>query len=132
MWQLYKPDGPTYPLDYYIKVIARIVSNAFTIYDDYLNDVGIGLYQVSSYFNHSCNPNLLYNTATMELECLRTILVGDEFTFFYPATEWKMSQKFECQCGEIDCIGLVQGAADTPVEILKKYKLTSFIQSNLK
>jgi hypothetical protein len=82
--------------------------------------------------NHSCNPNLLYNTATMELECLRTILVGDEFTFFYPATEWKMSQKFECQCGEIDCIGLVQGAADTPVEILKKYKLTSFIQSNLK
>jgi hypothetical protein len=82
--------------------------------------------------NHSCNPNLLYNTATMELECLRPISVGDEFTFFYPATEWKMSQKFDCQCGEIGCIGLVQGAADTSFEILKKYKLTNFIQSMLK
>ena len=82
--------------------------------------------------NHSCNPNLLYNTATMELECLRDISIGDELTFFYPATEWKMSQKFECQCGEIDCIGLVQGAADTPFEILNKYKLTNFIKSMLK
>ena len=68
----------------------------------------------------------------MALECVSSIHQGDELRFFYPATEWKMSQKFECQCGEIDCIGLVQGAADTPVEILKKYKLTSFIQSNLK
>ena len=82
--------------------------------------------------NHSCNPNLLYNTATMELECLRDISIGDELTFFYPATEWKMSQKFECQCGEIDCIGLVKGAADIAIEILNKYKLTNFIKSMLK
>ena len=82
--------------------------------------------------NHSCNPNLLYNTATMELECLRDISIGDEFAFFYPATEWKMSQKFECHCGEVDCIGLVQGAADTPIEILNQYKLTNFIHTMLK
>ena len=82
--------------------------------------------------NHSCNPNLLYNTATMELECLRDISIGDEFAFFYPATEWKMSQKFECHCGVVDCIGLVQGAADTPIEILNQYKLTNFIHTMLK
>ena len=82
--------------------------------------------------NHSCNPNLLYNTATMELECLRDISIGDEFAFFYPATEWKMSQKFECHCGEVNCIGLVQGAADTPIEILNQYKLTNFIHTMLK
>jgi hypothetical protein len=82
--------------------------------------------------NHSCNPNLLYNTTTMELECLRDISIGDEFAFFYPATEWKMSQKFECHCGEVDCIGLVQGAADTPIEILNQYKLTNFIHTMLK
>jgi hypothetical protein len=68
----------------------------------------------------------------MELECLRTISVGDEFTFFYPATEWRMSQQFECQCLEIGCIGLVKGAADTSIETLEKYKLTNFIQSKLK
>ena len=68
----------------------------------------------------------------MELECLRDISIGDELTFFYPATEWKMSQKFECQCGEIDCIGLVKGAADIAIEILNKYKLTNFIKSMLK
>ena len=82
--------------------------------------------------NHSCNPNLLYNTATMELECLLDISIGDEFAFFYPATEWKMSQKFECHCGEVNCIGLVQGAADTPIEILNQYKLTNFIHTMLK
>jgi hypothetical protein len=83
------------------------------------------------FINHSCNPNVLFNTTTMELESVRDIKAGDEFTFYYPATEWKMSQKFECHCGEKNCIGLVQGAADTSIEILNKYKLTDFIQSML-
>ncbi len=83
------------------------------------------------FINHSCNPNLLFNTATMELECVRDVTAGDEFTFFYPATEWNMSQKFDCHCGEKNCIGFIQGAADTPIEILHQYKLTDFIQSML-
>jgi hypothetical protein len=83
------------------------------------------------FINHSCNPNVLFNTTTMELESVRDVIAGDEFTFFYPATEWKMSQKFECHCGEKNCIGLIQGAADTFIKILNQYKLTHFIQSML-
>ena len=83
------------------------------------------------FINHSCNPTVLFNTTTMELECVRDVMAGDEFTFFYPATEWKMSQKFDCHCGEKNCIGLIQGAADTSIEILNQYKLTDFIQSML-
>lgn len=83
------------------------------------------------YINHSCEPNVLFNTSTMQLECLTDIVTGDELTFFYPATEWKMSQTFNCHCGKSVCIGLVMGAADMPSEVLKKYKLTGFIQSML-
>ncbi len=83
------------------------------------------------FINHSCNPNVLFNTTTMELESVRDVIAGDEFTFFYPATEWKMSQKFDCHCGEKKCIGLIKGAADTSIEILNNYQLTDFIQSML-
>jgi hypothetical protein len=84
------------------------------------------------YINHSCEPNILFNTSTMQLECLTDILIGDELTFFYPATEWNMSQKFVCHCGKPSCVGLIQGAAELPTEVLKKYKLTDFISSMAK
>ena len=83
------------------------------------------------YTNHSCTPNVLFNTATMELECIQNIKIGDELCFFYPATEWSMSSPFICNCGSAVCIGQVQGAINTPLDILKKYKLTSFVQSKL-
>lgn len=111
MWQLYKPDEAIQPLDYYIIVIARIVSNAFTIYDDYLNDVGIGLYQVSSYFNHSCDPNAIQtfddNSVEMSIKALRDIQEGEEIfisyiDLFYP-TYWRKKElyktyNFFCNC----------------------------------
>jgi len=81
------------------------------------------------YINHSCEPNVLFNTSTMLLECVNDIEVGDELCFFYPATEWRMAQQFICNCGKPNCVGLIQGAADTPTEVLEKYKLTDFIKS---
>ena len=81
------------------------------------------------YTNHSCEPNVLFNTTTMQLECVSAIQAGDELCFFYPATEWRMAQQFVCNCGKPSCIGLVQGAADTASEVLNKYKLTDFIKS---
>jgi len=81
------------------------------------------------YINHSCEPNVLFNTTTMQLECVSDIKVGDELCFFYPATEWRMAQQFVCNCGRPSCVGLIQGAADTDSAILKKYKLTDFIKS---
>lgn len=83
------------------------------------------------YINHSCNPNVLFNTDTMQLECLQNIKAGDELCFFYPATEWSMAQPFDCLCGSANCIGKIQGAKYASIEVLKNYKLTSFIQSML-
>ena len=65
----------------------------------------------------------------MQLECVSDIEAGDELRFFYPSTEWSMAQQFVCNCGKPNCVGLVQGAADTSSEVLNKYKLTDFIKS---
>ena len=81
------------------------------------------------YVNHCCEPNVLFNTTTMQLECISNIEAGEELRFFYPATEWRIAQQFICNCGKPSCVGLIQGAADTPTEVLNKYKLTDFIKS---
>ncbi len=81
------------------------------------------------YINHSCEPNVLFNTTTMNLECLQPITRGDELCFFYPATEWAMAQPFECLCGTTSCIKQIQGAKYIPHSILSKYKITDFIKS---
>jgi hypothetical protein len=81
------------------------------------------------YTNHSCEPNVLFNTTAMQLECLKNIAIGDEITFFYPATEWLISQTFNCHCGKPACVGLIKGASELSVDVLRKYKLTEFIES---
>ncbi|MBX2932500.1 MAG: hypothetical protein KF781_11205 [Chitinophagaceae bacterium] len=83
------------------------------------------------YTNHSCNPNVLFNTETMQLECLKHISIGDEMCFFYPATEWCMAQPFDCMCNDAQCLHTIQGAKFLSKKILSKYTLTPFIQSML-
>jgi SET domain len=84
------------------------------------------------YINHSCMPNVFFNTTTMELECIRKIKAGEEFTFFYPSTEWEMAQPFVCNCGSKDCLQLINGASHLSVETLSKYKLTDFIRQQVR
>ncbi len=84
------------------------------------------------YINHSCSPNAFFNTASMELVCLQPIQPGDEFTFFYPSTEWEMAQPFVCNCGTAACIQLINGASHLSVETLSKYKLTDFIRQQVR
>ena len=81
------------------------------------------------YINHSCNPNAFFNTSTMELVALRNIEPGEEFTFFYPSTEWFMADPFQCLCGEVNCIGTIRGAMELSVDVLANYRLTDFIAS---
>lgn len=83
------------------------------------------------YINHSCNPNAFFNTTTMELTALKAIAAGDEFTFFYPSTEWFMAEPFHCLCGEANCIGMIKGAKELSIDTLHQYRLTDFIQSKL-
>ncbi len=83
------------------------------------------------YINHSCNPNVFFNTTTMELIALKTIEPGEEFTFFYPSTEWFMAEPFHCLCGEANCIGIIKGAKEINSYTLSQYRLTDFIQSKI-
>jgi SET domain len=80
------------------------------------------------YINHSCNPNVFFNTSTMELTALRSIAPGHEFTFFYPSTEWDMADPFNCLCGSATCLGVIKGAKNMAAAILSNYKLTNYIQ----
>ena len=83
------------------------------------------------YINHSCDPNVFFDTYTMQVVALRPIAQGDEMTFFYPSTEWDMAQPFTCYCGSKKCLGEIKGAAHINVNVLSKYKLTRFIQQQL-
>jgi hypothetical protein len=83
------------------------------------------------YINHSCDPNVFFDTTSMELICLKALQPGDELTFFYPSTEWEMAQPFNCHCGSTNCLKVIGGAAQIPVAILNRYKLTDFIRGKV-
>jgi hypothetical protein len=83
------------------------------------------------YINHSCNPNVFFDTTTMEVIALRDIEPNEEFSFFYPSTEIDMAQPFICYCGSKDCLQNIRGAKYITGEILKKYRLTDFVKQQL-
>lgn len=83
------------------------------------------------FINHSCDPNAFFDTQLMQLIALKDIQPGDEFTFFYPSTEWDMAQPFECLCGSEKCLHNISGASKMPEDVLANYKLTIFIQQQL-
>ena len=68
----------------------------------------------------------------MVITALRKIKKGEELTFFYPSTEWSMDRGFDCLCQSENCLGKIQGAAHLPIEVLKKYKLSQYIQQKLR
>jgi len=83
------------------------------------------------YINHGCNPNCFFDTSNLKVMALRDIEAGEEFTFFYPSTEWIMASPFNCYCNQPGCLGLINGAAHIPGEILRRYKLSEFIKRKL-
>jgi hypothetical protein len=83
------------------------------------------------YINHSCDPNVFFDTTKMQLLALKEIQPGDELMFFYPSSEWEMTQSFDCFCGSKQCLHKIQGASYLTREQIQQYKLTDFIQSQL-
>ncbi|BAZ65276.1 nuclear protein SET [Fischerella sp. NIES-4106] len=83
------------------------------------------------YINHSCAPNVFFDTKNRILITLRKIEIGEELKFFYPSTEWSMDRGFNCICQSENCLGYIQGAAHIPLNILTKYKLSQYIQQKL-
>jgi hypothetical protein len=86
---------------------------------------------VLQFVNHSCNPNVFFDTTTFELSALRDIVKGDEFTFFYPSTEWNMESPFNCSCGENNCLHTIKGASVLSAETISRYRFTDFISKKL-
>ena len=80
------------------------------------------------YINHSCDPNVCFDTSKMTVTALRKIEIGEELTFFYPSTEWSMARGFKCHCKTQECLGKIQGAAHLSLDILRKYKLSEHIK----
>ena len=119
------------------ETIADFSAGTISAEPTYLTvQVGIGKHitlqpEFLQYINHSCDPNVFFNTTTKQLIALKELRPEDELTFFYPSTEWKMTQTFNCYCGSPACIGYIQGAAFLSKEAREKYKLTDFIQQQL-
>jgi hypothetical protein len=84
------------------------------------------------YVNHSCAPNVFFDTARREFIALSAIQPGDELVFFYPSTEWDMQQPFTCQCSARNCLKVIKGAAHLSPAQLKKYRLSNFVLEQLK
>jgi len=84
------------------------------------------------YINHSCSPNIFFDTTAFNVICLREIKAGDELCYFYPATEWDMAQPFQCICGCSNCLGYIGGASYLSIEVLSIYRLSDFIHQQLK
>jgi len=119
------------------EVIADFSAGTIAAEPTYLTvQVGIGKHitlqpEFLQYINHSCEPNVFFNTTTMQLVALKEIKSEEEFSFFYPSTEWQMTQSFNCYCGHAACIGDIRGAAYLSKEAQDKYRFTDFIQEQL-
>lgn len=86
------------------------------------------------YCNHSCEPSLVFDMSRMEVRVGdKPLKKGQDLTFFYPSTEWDMSQPFECTCGSPKgvCVGTVRGAKYMSPDVLKRYWLNPHIEELL-
>jgi hypothetical protein len=88
--------------------------------------------QFLQYINHSCTPNVFFDTHAMKLVALKDIQPGDELLYFYPSTEWSMTQPFECFCGTQQCLHHIQGAAFLSETEIGHYQFTPFIIEKIK
>ncbi len=78
--------------------------------------------------NHSCRPNVFFDTTHMQLVALQDIAPNEELCFFYPSTEWDMAEAFQCACGQPTCLKEIKGARYLTEKQLEQYQLTNFIQ----
>jgi SET domain len=119
------------------EAIADFSAGTISAEPTYLTvQVGIGKHitlqpEFLQYINHSCEPNVFFNTTTMQLVALKDIQPEEELTFFYPSTEWAMTQSFNCYCGSSSCIGEIKGASFLSNEVATQYRFTDFIQTQL-
>jgi hypothetical protein len=79
------------------------------------------------YINHSCDPNCFFDSTHLEIIALRDIASQEELFFFYPSTEWDMSQPFVCNCKTPACLHIIQGAKHLSNEQAATFRLNKYI-----
>lgn len=84
------------------------------------------------YINHSCDPNVFFDVENMVVTCIKKIDPEEAMTFFYPSTEWSMTQSFNCLCGSEKCLNKIQGAKYLSPNLLQQYDLSQHIEKKIK
>ena len=108
------------------KVINK--PNRFTVQIDRDKHTDVGKLAA---LNHSCDPNVILDTANLLVYACKDIEKGEELSFFYPATEWEMDAPFICLCGSSSCIHVVAGARFLPLSTLENHFLNKHIRENM-
>ena len=63
----------------------------------------------------------------------RDLQIGDEITYFYPATEWESPRPVKCLCGTEEsgegkkCIGIQKGSKYLDQRTLRKYFMNKHV-----
>ena len=84
--------------------------------------------QVLAFLNHSCHPTVLVDTSGPMVFAATDIIAGEELTFFYPSTEWKMARPFICLCGSAQCLHYIAGARNLSLDTLDRYFINAHIR----
>ena len=120
-------------------LFAQITESTPTDTDTYATvqsgrNIRIDLNSDLVYVNHSCQPSLVFDMARFEVRVVedQPLRAGDDLTFFYPSSEWKMVQPFDCQCGARKCLGRIEGAATVGENVLRQYWLNDHIEELLR
>lgn len=115
------------------EVIVRITGHReVAVADRFTVQVGADAHidQLGSltYLNHSCAPNVIFNTTELTLTAIGDIAAGEELCFFYPSTEWQMAEPFDCLCGATTCVGVVAGAMALSDDVLSRFFVNQHIR----
>lgn len=121
-------------------LFARITSATYTPHQTYSSiqigrDVNLELNSDLVFINHGCNPSLEFDMARFEIRVVkdRPLHEGDELSFFYPSTEWRMAQPFDCRCDAPKgiCLKSIEGAENLSDAVLGRYWLNKHIEELL-
>lgn len=68
-----------------VGLFCRFFCNNFTVVDEELNSVGVGLYPLGGLLNHSCDPNCLalFRGQRQVIRCVKDVAPGEEVTIGY-------------------------------------------------
>ncbi|MEK7447789.1 MAG: SET domain-containing protein-lysine N-methyltransferase [Patescibacteria group bacterium] len=62
-----------------------------------------------AFLNHECEPTSYFDAQELCIKSMRDLDEGAEITVNYLATEYDMSNKFECDCGAENCYTVING-----------------------